>query len=86
MKKVRFSKLILIGLLLFLIIFIAFNMYIFLKTGTEQTALIAAVFGFCTTEVWKLATIKNNKIKHGKDTNNGDENNIEYGDSFSSNN
>lgn len=89
MGKGRFGKGILVGLLIFMIIFIALNMYIFLKTGVEQTALITAVFSFGITEVLKLGSIKVNKIKYdyNKEGNSDDgcESNNEYSDSVDNN-
>lgn len=64
-KKKDFNKRLLTGLFIFTFIFIALNMYTFMKTGVEQIALISAVFTFLTAEVVNMTTIKNTKTKYG---------------------
>ncbi len=61
MKK--FSSLIVITVILLNIIFTVATLYVFLKVGSEPTALIAAWFTFTTGELWLLATIKKEKVK-----------------------
>lgn len=63
-KKGDYGKKTLNYIFLFLALFILLNQYTFLKTGVEQTALIAAVFTFATAEVVNLRSIKINKIKY----------------------
>lgn len=60
-KKGRFSKGILIFILMFLLIFTLFNVWMFYKTGYEPSTLITCVFGFCGAEGGYLAFVK--KVK-----------------------
>jgi len=60
-KKGRFSKKIVIFIILINIIFTLAVMYLFLKTGSEPMALVGAWFAFTTVELWSLASIKKNK-------------------------
>jgi len=57
----RFSKKIVIFIILINIIFTLAVMYLFLKTGSEPVALVVAWFAFTTVELWSLASIKKNK-------------------------
>jgi hypothetical protein len=63
MKKSRFSKLIVILVVLLNITFTGTVLYIFLQTGREPSTLIAAWFGFTTGELWFLSSIKKTKAK-----------------------
>ena len=59
----KFSKVI-VGLVVAAnIIFTGAVLHIFLVTGAEPVALIAAWFAFSTGELWLLAKIKQEKIK-----------------------
>ena len=60
-KKGMFSKLIVTFVIIINILFTLGTLYIFLRTGSEPTALIGAWFTFTTVEVWQLAKIKRNK-------------------------
>lgn len=60
-KKGRFSKGILVFMLIFLLIFTSLCMYITYKTGIEPSSLIIAVFGFCGFEGGCMAWIKKTK-------------------------
>jgi len=60
-KDGRFSKKIVIFIILINIIFTLAVMYLFLKTGSEPVALVVAWFAFTTVELWSLASIKKNK-------------------------
>lgn len=60
-KKGRFSKGILVFMLMFLLIFTCVSMYITYKTSTEPSTLIMAVFGFCGFEGGCMAWIKRSK-------------------------
>lgn len=42
-------------------------LYVFLRTGSEPTALVTAWFAFTTTELFSLASIRKAKLK-GSDT------------------
>lgn len=70
MKK--FSTIIVVSVILLNIIFTISVLYVFLKVGSEPTALIAAWFAFTTGELWLLANIKKEKVKRSevKDANN----------------
>lgn len=65
MKKQQYSKMLLNYIFVFIVIFIFANMFIFYKTGNEQSTLIVSVFSFVGTEVLSLLTIKVKKIKKG---------------------
>jgi hypothetical protein len=61
-----FSKFI-VTLVIFLNIgFTGAVLYLFLRTGSEPTALIAAWFAFTTGELWLLAGIRKAKIQGGE--------------------
>ncbi len=50
------------------VVFTAAVLYVFLKVGSEPTALITAWFAFTTGELWMLSSIKKTKIrKDGND-------------------
>ena len=61
--KNRFSKLIVGAVVLLNTGFTASVLYVFLRVGTEPTALIAAWFAFTTGELWMLAGIRKAKVK-----------------------
>ena len=63
MKKNRFSKLIVALIVLLNTGFAIGVLFVFLKVGSEPTALIAAWFAFTTGELWMLAGIKKQKLK-----------------------
>ena len=63
MKKNRFSKLIVSLVILLNTAFAIGVLYVFLRVGSEPTALVAAWFAFTTGELWLLAGIKKNKLK-----------------------
>lgn len=60
-KKGRFSKGILVFMLVFLLIFTMASMYITYTTSTEPSTLITCVFAFCGAEGGFLAWIKKAK-------------------------
>ena len=62
-KKGRFSKFIVVLVILLNVIFTAAVLYIFLQVGSEPQVLIAAWFAFTTGELWMLAGIKKRKKK-----------------------
>ena len=63
MKKNLFSKLIVALVILLNTGFAIGVLLVFLKVGSEPTALIAAWFAFTTGELWMLAGIKKRKLK-----------------------
>lgn len=65
MKKMsgKFSKKLLVFIMIFLFLFTCGCMFITYHNGTEPSTLILAVFGFCGLENGLLALIKTNKIK-----------------------
>ena len=63
--KGKFSKFIILTVILLNIIFTAAVLYIFLQTSSEPAALIAAWFSFTTGELWLLASIKKRKVEKG---------------------
>lgn len=70
----KYSKFIVIMIVL-LNCFFAFGvLFVHLKTSTEPTALVAAWFSFTTVELWQCASIKKTEIKKEKgDVNNGND-------------
>ena len=63
MKKNFFSKLIVALVILLNTGFAIGVLYVFLRVGSEPTALVAAWFAFTTGELWMLAGIKKRKLK-----------------------
>lgn len=61
LKKSQFSKAIVTAVVLFNVGFTVAVLYVFLRTGSEPTALIAAWFAFTTAELWGLASITKKK-------------------------
>ena len=69
MAKGKFSKAI-IGLIIAAnIMFTIAVLVIFVRVGSEPSALIAAWFAFTTGELWMLSSIKKQKIKKGDGAN-----------------
>ncbi len=62
-KKGRFSKFIVILVILLNVAFTLGIFYLFLKVGSEPTTLIGSWFTFTTVELWSLAKIRRDKIK-----------------------
>ena len=62
----RFSKFIVILVILLNIIFTGVVLYAFLKTGNEPAVLEGFWFGFTTGELWLLARIKKAKVAKPK--------------------
>lgn len=68
-KKNRFSKFIVILVVLLNIIFTAAVLYIFMRTGSEPMTLIGCWFAFTTGELWMLSSIKKSKVKKDGENN-----------------
>ena len=62
-KDGQFSRKIVTLVILLNVIFTSAVLYIFLKVGSEPTALIVAWFAFTTGELFLLAGIKKTEIK-----------------------
>ena len=62
---VQYSKLIVALIILLNVGFTGAVLYLFLRTGSEPTALIAAWFAFTTGELWLLAGIRKKKMDGG---------------------
>ena len=60
-KKGRFMKGIIIGVFLFLLVFIGVLLWLFYKTGSEPSTLIASVFAVAVGEFSILGSIKKKK-------------------------
>lgn len=58
----RFSKIVVILCIAMVFYFAREFLKAFLEVGHEPTALIAAVFGFITVELWSLAGVTKKKI------------------------
>ncbi len=69
-KKNKFSKFIVTAVVLLNVIFTAAVLYVFLKVGSEPTALIGAWFAFTTGELWMLSSIKKTKVNKKDGENN----------------
>jgi len=64
-KNMRFSKWI-VALVIFLnALFTGAVLFVFLRVGSEPTALVAAWFSFTTVELWTLAGITKAKVTQG---------------------
>lgn len=59
----QYSKLIVALVILLNTGFTGAVLYLFLRTGNEPTALIAAWFAFTTVELWALASIRKKKME-----------------------
>jgi hypothetical protein len=62
----KFSKAIVVLVILLNIVFTGTVLFIFLRVGAEPTALISAWFAFTTVELWALAGIKKREIERGE--------------------
>ncbi len=63
----KFSKFIVTLIILLNVSFTVAVLYVFLRIGSEPTALISAWFGFTTVELWALAGIKKREIEKQND-------------------
>lgn len=61
----RYSKWIVALVILLNTAFTGAVLYVFLKTGSEPTALIGAWFAFTTGELWLLSGITKEKVRQG---------------------
>ena len=68
MNKMKYSKFIVTLVILLNTAFAFSTLYVFLRTSSEPSALIAAWFAFTTGELWLLKDIKKTEIK-GRDQN-----------------
>lgn len=74
MKK-EFSKMVVAAVVMLNTGFTAAVLYVFLRVGSEPTALITAWFAFTTGELWILSGITKKKME-------GSENNASSGDEY----
>lgn len=70
-KKLRKLDKILLGVVLFLILFVSVCVIVFLKTGVEMATLETMVIGACTGEAILTCIIKLYGDKHDKEIFNG---------------
>ena len=68
MSKMKYSKFIVMLVIILNTAFAFSTLYVFLRTSSEPSALIAAWFAFTTGELWLLKDIKKTEIK-GRDQN-----------------
>ena len=61
--EMKYSKIIVMGIIILNCLFALGVLYTHLKTSTEPTALVAAWFSFTTVELWSCASIKKTEIK-----------------------
>ena len=59
----RFSKRIVISIIILAIAFVIAILYVFLKTGSEPTVLVGSFMAFISIELWSLAKIKRDEPK-----------------------
>lgn len=65
-SKMKFSKKLLIWIILFLIVYVVTQEYLFYVHGVEPNPILTGfIFAFCTVEVWKMAGIRIEEIKKG---------------------
>lgn len=62
----KFSKWIVLLVIILNVVFTVGTLYVFLRVGSEPTTLIAAWFAFTTGELWMLSSIKKKEIKEDK--------------------
>jgi hypothetical protein len=62
-RKTDFSKVLVLFIIIANVLFTAAVLWVFLQTGSEPAALVAAWFAFTTGELWLLAGIKKEKLK-----------------------
>lgn len=60
---IKYSKMIVLIVILLNTIFAAATLYVFLRTSNEPTSLVVAWFAFTTGELWLLAGIKKTEVK-----------------------
>lgn len=65
-KKGIYSKFIVVAVIVLNVLFTAAVLYVFSKTGSEPSTLIASWFAFTTGELFLLSSIKKVKEKKGK--------------------
>jgi hypothetical protein len=61
-EKIKFSKIVVAGIILSNIIFVIAVLWIFLTLGVEPIATITAWFAFTTGELWALSGIKKKEV------------------------
>ena len=69
----RFSKFIVTLVIALNVLFTVAALYVFVKVGSEPTALIASWFAFTTGELWALAGIKRKELHIKNDQNENNE-------------
>lgn len=63
MNKNKFSKFIVMAVVVLNILFTTAVLYVFLRVGSEPITLIGCWFAFTTGELWMLSSIKRTKVK-----------------------
>ncbi len=63
MNKNKFSKFIIMAVVILNILFAVSVLYVFLKVGSEPITLVGCWFAFTTGELWMLSSIKKTKVK-----------------------
>ena len=59
----KFDKKIVTAIVVLNVVFTLAVLYVFLNTGSEPSALVAAWFSFTTVELWSLSKIKRAKLE-----------------------
>ena len=70
MSKMKYSKFIVMLVIVLNTAFAFSTLYVFLRTSSEPSTLIATWFAFTTGELWLLKDIKKTKIKGGNQNEN----------------
>jgi len=74
MSKNKFSKGLIVLIVLSNMVAAGISFWLFAKTGGEPVATLGVWFGFSTGELWIMATVKKAKIKNSKEGAGNDEN------------
>lgn len=62
----RYSKFLVAAIVILNATFTAAALWVYLRIGSEPTALIGAWFSFTTIELWQIAMIKKRKLSKAK--------------------
>lgn len=62
----KYSKVVIILIILLNSCFTIATLYVFFRTGNEPITLVASWFSFTTGELWLISGIKKTKIKKGE--------------------
>lgn len=67
-EKPSFNKKLIVFIIFLVLVFTSVVLWIFYHVGSEPSVIIVAFMGFCTGELWHMASIKKKKIEEeGRD-------------------